>query len=68
MYIVTGKVSVSATVDVRGDTDMDCVVDRATGRLELTLGNDPYAQIVLTEHGTDKLISTIQAARSHPAT
>ncbi|HEX3785122.1 MAG TPA: hypothetical protein VHX38_36150 [Pseudonocardiaceae bacterium] len=62
MYIGVGTVNVSATVEVHGDTAMECQVDDATGGLELTLGTDPSAMVFCTAKGAAKLIDTLLAA------
>ena len=62
MYIGAGTVNVSATVEVHGDTEMECQVDNSTGGLELTLGTDPSATVFCTAKGAVKLIDTLLAA------
>jgi hypothetical protein len=61
VHIGMGTVRVSATIDIHGDTDMDCVV-HASGEVELGLGDDAEAHLVLTREGAEKLVATLTRA------
>lgn len=63
MYIGAGTARVTATIDVRGSTEMHCVVDR-DGDIELRIGGDADAYLFLTKEGADKLVRTLTDAQS----
>lgn len=61
MYMGIGTVRVSASIDIHGDTDMNCVVG-AEGDVELRLGGEADAYLFLTKKGADKLVRTLADA------
>jgi hypothetical protein len=67
MYVGAGTVNVSVTVEVDGDTAMECQVDKAAGGVELTLGTDSSATVCCTARGAAKLIDTLLATRTTDA-
>jgi hypothetical protein len=60
MYIGMGTVQVSAVIEVHGDSDINYAVHG--DRVELTLGSDTDACLVLSERGTERLAETINQA------
>ena len=43
MYVSADSARVTATIDVRGDTDMHCLVNEADGEVEVRLGGEVSA-------------------------
>jgi hypothetical protein len=60
MYIGRGTVQVSATIEVHGESDI--TYELVGNQVQVTLGTDTDACLVLTERGTKRLADTLSRA------
>ena len=62
MNITQGTARVSATIDISEATEMYCVVSKQSGDIELRLGDEADAYLMLTRSGAEKLVRTLGVA------